>query len=87
MNLEEGEGESELTESRDMRRHAHHSRTYSAIEAHPKYSQMSGLNFDSVIQEKDYSISRLQHELYDQHKAEQKWRKQLKRLKHLYKKK
>jgi hypothetical protein len=87
MNLEEGEGESEDTESRNMRQRANHSQAFSAIEAHPKYSQMSGINFDSVIQGKDYSINKLKHELYDQHKAEKKWRKQLKKLKILYKKK
>lgn len=87
MNLNEGEGESEISESKDMRKHAHHSQAYSAIEAHQKQSQISGINLDSVIQEKDFSINKLQHELYDRHKSNKKWQKRFKRLQKMYKQK
>lgn len=52
-----------------------------------KYSHYSNINMDSVIQEKDFSINRLQHELYNRDKSSQKWKKRFTKLKRLYKRK
>lgn len=40
-----------------------------------------------MIHSKDISINRLQHELYDKKRSNQKWKKKFKKLKSLYKNK
>jgi hypothetical protein len=84
--VEENE-ESEIEDSDEIRRYKHHSQQYSMVKDRPRYSQMSNLNLDSVIQEKDISINQLQHELFDKDKLSEKWRRRYWKIKRLYQKK
>ena len=71
--------ESEMEDSNDLRQFKYHSQGYSALGAfHGKTSQMSNMHMDSILQEKDYSINRLQHELNSRDRESQKWRKRFK---------
>lgn len=79
--------ESEMEDSEDFPQPRPPSQQYSITETKPKYSQMSNLNLDSVLQEKDVSICRLQHEVFDWEKTNAKWRKRYQKIKRMYKKK
>ena len=86
-NKEEGEGESEMDESQYFKRKAHHSHAQSVIEPHLKHSHISNLQLDSAIQEKDFSINRLQYELHDKERDNRKWQKRFRKMKKMYKQK
>lgn len=87
----EGEGEDceeSEDESRQLQNFRNQSQYIGGLDMRARRtSQTSNINFDSIIQEKDISIGKLQNELYSKDKTNKKWRKRFKNLKSLYKRK
>ena len=50
------------------------------IDPQIKHSHISNLHLDSVIQEKDFSINRLQNELQNKVKTSKNWERKFKKI-------
>ena len=58
----------------------HNLNELSMIDPQIKHSHISNLHLDSVIQEKDFSINRLQNELQNKVKTSKNWERKFKKI-------